>query len=182
MKDTYDEGGQLKGIIYLHQIQDTKKQGASATNLRMLRLLCGMSNLSNVILTTTMWDSINPEVGAVREAGLCSEDGPWAPFKTSGAMVRRYDSTEKTATALVGELLQKSTVILKIQAEVAIEKKKLIHTEAGRSVSEELTHLSKKYEEELSCLKEELTEAMKTSKRLFSTCLVQSTSDLFSDR
>jgi hypothetical protein len=175
MKDTYDEEMRLKGIIYLHRIQDIGRRGSSAKNLRMLCLLCGMSNLSNVILTTTMWDSINPEVGAAREAELCSKDGPWAPLKTSGAMVRRYDNTEKTATAIVGELLQKSPVILKIQTEVAIEKRKLIRTEAGRSISEELTGLlkeiPKKYEE-LSFLKEEFTEVMKLGKRLFSTYLV----------
>ena len=65
---------------------------------------------------------------------------------------------------MVNELLQKSPVVLKIQVEVAVEKKKLIDTRAGQSINEALMQLSKKHVEDLALIKEDIAQAVKESK------------------
>ncbi|KAH9205376.1 P-loop containing nucleoside triphosphate hydrolase protein [Leptodontidium sp. 2 PMI_412] len=54
MKDTYDDGFLLSGIIYLHRIIDPRMEGPSLKNLRMMKKLCGANSLSNVVLATTI--------------------------------------------------------------------------------------------------------------------------------
>ncbi len=50
----------LVGIIYMHRITDKKLTGASRMNLDMLQALCGEHYFQNVLLVTSMWDTIPP--------------------------------------------------------------------------------------------------------------------------
>lgn len=54
INDTYDDGHLLSGIIYLHRIIDNRREGPSLKNLRMMKALCGINSLKNVVLATTM--------------------------------------------------------------------------------------------------------------------------------
>lgn len=85
-------------------------------------------------------------------------------MKRDGSMVRRYDSTAARAMAMVGELVQMSPVVLKIQDEMAIQKKPLIETLAGRSIHASLRDDSQKHAEELAELNAELVRAITSSK------------------
>lgn len=164
MKDAYDEKTRLTGIIYLHRISDNKMSGSSYKNLKMFRSLCGTQNLSHVILATTMWGKVSVEEGAAREKELLSEGKWWADMKRNGSIVKRYDDTAGGAVAMIDELVQMSTVVLKIQEEVAIENKQLGETSAGRSIDAALKNLSKKHEEDLAEIKADLALAIEESK------------------
>lgn len=124
MKQAYQDKTRLTGVICLHRISDTRMSGSSTKNLRMLRSLCGTSNLSHVSLVTTMWDKVQPEEGENREAELLSTGKFWGDMRDDGAMVRRYDNTKERALILVNELLQMSPFILQIQKEMMLS---LIH-------------------------------------------------------
>jgi hypothetical protein len=164
MKDAYDDKTRLTGVIYLQRISDVRMSGSSYKNLKLFRSLCGMRNLSHVILVSTMWDKVTDEEGAGRERDLLSEGKWWGDMKNAGAIVRRYDNTAGGAMTLVNELLQMAPIVLKIQEEIAVQKKALIDTAAGQSINVALTDLSKKHEEELAMVKEDLAQAMKESK------------------
>jgi hypothetical protein len=164
MVDAYEKKVQLTGVIYLHRISDPRMSGSSIKNLRLLQSLCGTKNLSHVILATTMWDKVTEKEGNDRETELLSEGKFWGDLKAKNAMVRRYNNTQGEAIALVNELLQLSPVVLKIQDEVAIQKKALIDTDAGQSINAALNELSQKHKEELAAVREEMADAIKDSK------------------
>lgn len=164
MKDAYDDKTKLTGIIYLHRISDNKMSGSSYKNLKMFRSLCGTKNLSHVILATTMWDKVGAEEGGAREAELLSENEWWGQMKSNGSMVRRYDDTAEGAMTMVNELLRMPPVVLTIQDEIAVQKKLLIETVAGRSINEYLEVLNRKHEEDLAEVKTDLALAIEESK------------------
>ncbi|KAH7094265.1 P-loop containing nucleoside triphosphate hydrolase protein [Paraphoma chrysanthemicola] len=53
---------QLSGIIYLHRITDVRLQGSALRSLRALRSICGDQNIRGVIVATTMWDQLEPDM------------------------------------------------------------------------------------------------------------------------
>jgi hypothetical protein len=55
--------------------------------------------------------------------------------------------------------------VLRLQEEIA-EGKKLIETDAGVSLNEELLRVKRQHEEELRCVKEEMEAAMRSGKHL----------------
>ena len=154
----------LAGVIYLHRISDVRMSGTSYTNLRMLRSLCGRDTLSNVILASTMWDKVTPAEGGRREKELLDEKNFWGQLRQFGAKPWRYDNTQGTATAMVNYLLQRDPVVLQIQRELAVEKKKLIDTSAGKSISVQLDDLEKKFADDLAFIKEDLIQAQRNGK------------------
>lgn len=166
MKDAYDDETRLNGVIFLHRISDVRMAGSSYKNLKMFRSLCGSVNLSHVMLVTTMWDSVTPELGSFREAELVSEGKFWGGMKEAGSIVRRYDNSGQGATALVSELLEKQPIVLKIQNEIAVQKIKLVNTKAGQSINADLIGFLKKNADELAEVKKDLALAVKQSKRM----------------
>jgi len=152
--------------------------GSSTKNLRMLRFLCGTSNLSHVSLVTTMWDKVKIEEGESHEAELLSTGNFWGDIRNDGAMVRRFDNTPGGALALVNELLQMSPFTLQIQTEIVVQRKALIDTDAGQSINEALTALAKKHEKELANIKEDIGQAIKESKHEYTFSLAYSLSSL----
>jgi hypothetical protein len=63
----YPSGTNLKGILYLHPIRDTRHQTSLLRNFSMFRKLCGDSSLANVVLATTMWTGVNETADALWE-------------------------------------------------------------------------------------------------------------------
>ncbi|KAG2074693.1 P-loop containing nucleoside triphosphate hydrolase protein, partial [Suillus decipiens] len=62
----------LAGILYLHDITQTRMFGTSRKNLAMFRRLCGADAEKNVVLVTTKWGDVSPEMGESRERQLKS--------------------------------------------------------------------------------------------------------------
>ncbi|EEP82769.1 predicted protein [Uncinocarpus reesii 1704] len=164
LKASYDENTKLTGMIYLHRISDNRMSGSSYKNLELFRSLCGMRILSHVILATTMWDKVTEAEGSTREKDLLAEATFWGDMKKYGALVRRYDGTHAGALALVDALLEKHPVTLKIQREMAIEKKDLIDTAAGKSITARLEKMAADHKQELDMVKQDFERALKESK------------------
>lgn len=161
MADSYDSNIRLTGVIYLHRITDNRVAGSSYKNLRMLRSLCGDSNLANVVLTTTMWDKVGEREGNEREKELLNTGNFWGDLKKDRAKVRRLNDSVLSAAGLVEELITMSPVTLKIQKEIAIEKKTLDQTDAGRSVDEALNNLKREHKENLAMVTQDLQNAIR---------------------
>lgn len=159
MKETYDEGSLLSGIIYLHRISDPRMDGASMKNLRMFRKLCGPNNLRNVILATTMWDNISVAEGEIRESQLKKEF--WRDMILMGSTVARVPNDPIDAIKLVERFLDKETMVLRLQQELS-GGKTLIQTEAGAVIHEDIERLLLQYANDLEAAKKEMREAQKT--------------------
>jgi hypothetical protein len=162
LRDSYKDRTFLSGIIYLHRISDPRMSGSSIKNLRMFRKLCGVESMGNVSLVTTMWDKVSRIEGETRERDLMiGENGFWAAMIASGCLVRRHDGSVGSAQHLIMDLAGNCPIMLRLQEEIA-EGKKLIETEAGVSLNEEIIRVQRQHEEELRSVKEEMELAMKT--------------------
>jgi len=163
MKDTYDDGLLLSGIIYLHRIIDTRIEGPSLKNLRMMKKLCGVNSLRNVVLATTMWELVPAGEGWRREAELKQDF--WKDMIDGGATVKRIaTATGNDARALVKSLLKNRPISTRLQEELH-SGKTLVQTDAGTAIREELEKLEQKLKAEREFEKRELEAAQRDRNR-----------------
>lgn len=146
MKDNYDDGLLLSGIIYLHRITDIRMEGPSLKNLRMMKALCGENSLRNVTLATTMWERVAETDGVRREREL--KQSFWKDMIACGSEVKRV-ATENgdDASILVKSMLKNRPLSTRLQDELH-SGKSLIQTEAGIEIREELQKLEQKLKHE----------------------------------
>lgn len=69
LPQTYEQGINLAGIIYLHRITDVRMQGSSLKNLTMFQKLCGEGFYNHVVLATTMWGRLGKDEQDADEGG-----------------------------------------------------------------------------------------------------------------
>lgn len=142
MKDSYDDGFLLSGIIYLHSINDVRMDGPSLKNLRMMRKLCGTDSLKNVVLVTTMWEKVDKSQGLKRELELRVVF--WKEMIDDGCTVARImTETGDEARELVTSLLKNKPLSTKLQEELR-SGKTLVQTEAGTEIRAEIVKLVEK--------------------------------------
>lgn len=166
MKDTYDDGFLLSGIIYLHRIIDPRMEGPSLKNLRMMKKLCGVNSLSNVVLATTMWERVTAEEGSRREAEL--KQVFWKDMIDGGSTVTRITTeTGHDARALVKSLLKNKPISTRLQEELH-SGKTLVQTEAGSEIREEIAKLERKLKAEHEIEMRELQVAQRDRENRFS--------------
>lgn len=165
MKDNYDEGLLLSGIIYLHRIADIRMEGPSLKNLRMMKKLCGDHSLANVVLATTMWEKVTKEEGTRREEELKQKF--WKDMIYCGSTVRRI-LTDKgdDALMLVKSMLTNIPTSTRLQEELR-DGKTLVQTEAGIEIRDGLERLEQKLKEEHRLEMIELKAAQKQRKKKF---------------
>lgn len=159
MKNTYNDGSLLSGIIYLHRISDTRMDGASMKNLRMFRKLCGVNNLHKVILATTMWEKVSIAEGEMREAELKNDF--WRDMIAVGSTVAKVSNRPLDSTKLVKRFLDQSTMVLKLQEELS-SGKALMQTEAGAAINEDIEKIRLQYGRDLENKMQEMREAQET--------------------
>lgn len=100
---SYNDKIKLAGIVYLHEISQARRvTGTPRRNLDMLNRLCGQEATNNVILATTKWGDVRPEVGTEREKQVAAQD--WKHMITLGSRMCRLDGSSKSAWAVI-ELL-----------------------------------------------------------------------------
>ncbi|GLB39664.1 putative 50S ribosome-binding GTPase [Lyophyllum shimeji] len=71
LKETYEEHITLTGLLFFHRITDVRMRGTPLRNLTMFEALCGQE--ASVVLTTTLWDEVHPQIGEARERELREE-------------------------------------------------------------------------------------------------------------
>lgn len=144
LQRTYKRKAVFSAILYFHRITDTRMDGTPLTNLRgFQKLLCGNRTISRIILTTTMWDDVEEEIGEQRLAELQHTD--WRVMVAHGSTIFRYQNTSESAR----ELLKEATVALSaeerrrilLQQEILDLKEKLQDTAVGQSVYSRLNQL-----------------------------------------
>ena len=131
----------VAGVIYLHEISQTRMHGTSRRNLVVFSRLCGDSALDKVILATTKWNKVEEGEGAERELDLRGMF--WKKMVNQGSTMFRFTGTYESAWEIVHHILQPRSLSLSllIQRELVDLQKLLPETEAGQCLREALEHL-----------------------------------------
>jgi hypothetical protein len=145
----------LAGIIYLHEISQTRMFGTSLKNLKMFNKLCGDKALKNVILATTKWSDIDGDVGRRREQQL--SDTYWKTMLAQGSQIARFVYTLESAWAIINLIICNNRIPVPalIQRELVDLQKTLPETEAGKTLRYTLEELLKAQREMARELREE---------------------------
>jgi hypothetical protein len=128
----------LGGMIYLHDISESRMGGAGFRNLEMFQKLCGEDALDRVILGTTKWEILTPEAGQKRECYL--KETFWKGMLESGSKAMRFTGPDHaSAISIVHKILEgfnraAENKKLAIQKELVDLQQYLPQTEAGQNL------------------------------------------------
>ena len=140
-----------------YQVTGNRVQGSEGRRLRLFEKILGEDAYSHVIIATTMWSELHSSVdGASRVSERMF--GFWGDLIKHGARVVKHDNTSKSATDIVGMLVKKSTVTLRMQAELESNEGLIMGSAAGRHLYADLGDDSKKLYERIEKLEKELQE------------------------
>ncbi|KAG1878832.1 P-loop containing nucleoside triphosphate hydrolase protein [Suillus subluteus] len=129
LADSYGQDMKLAGILYLHDITQSRMFGTMLRDLDVFRKLCGEDAEKNVIMVTTKWAKITANVGQEREKDLTSVF--WKEMMTHGSTTARFDQSRPWD--VMRPILANKTVVeaIRIQKELVDFGKKIPETDAG---------------------------------------------------
>ncbi|KAH7905317.1 hypothetical protein BJ138DRAFT_1017875 [Hygrophoropsis aurantiaca] len=149
---SYSDRVRLAGVIYMHEISQTRMLGTSRKNLGMFTKLIGDDAAKNVILATTKWGDVEQEVGEGREKQLRANF--WKEMIDQGSRTAQFHNTYESAWAIVNLIVDNDPVdALQIQTELVELEKLIPETEAGQTLRATLTKLIDDHQKTLSQLK-----------------------------
>ncbi len=146
---SYGAGRKLSGVIYLHCISDTRVGGTATRNFDGVKQICEGETLRNVIVATTMWDTISPEVGRERENQLASHDQLYKPVFDQGARMVRDDNTTESARRILQTLIDNYLSPLPLQYGTLDERMAVSQTNATVEPHRSLIQFMRKSKTEL---------------------------------
>ena len=167
--DTYH----VIGVVYLHAITDKKITGTTRLSLRLLREICGEHFYQNIVLATSMWDSVPHESlhsTIDRESLLSASKDFWGDMMPKGSRYIRWSEIPgndcKTALQIVqmcsirteAPKLKVFIELQQVQKQAALEE-----TSAGRLATERIRMQQEQTER---ALVEELQAAQEEKKQL----------------
>ncbi|KAG6917332.1 hypothetical protein DXG01_002903 [Tephrocybe rancida] len=141
---SYSANMTLAGVIYLHEISQTRMLGTARKNLDMFNKLCGDAATKNVILATTKWSQIkDKEIGDRRESQL--KDRHWEGMVQLGAQMRRFSDTQESGWGIIQSILDRALAsdvdAVEIQKELVEVQTMLPDTQAGQALRYTLEEL-----------------------------------------
>ncbi len=136
LSNAYVSNVRLSGIIYIHPIASDRMPRSALKTLRVMQKAWGTSILSSVALVTTMWDIVEPALGASRELELVSKF--WLPLIERGSFLSRYANSRDSALKIINWFMTREKVTLDIQHEMVDKNMNLKDTAAGQQLQEEL--------------------------------------------
>jgi len=144
LASAYDSNMKLGGVIYLHEITQTRMLGTSRKNFSMFQQLCGKKAHAVVILGTTKWAEVKPNIGEEREKQL--RENYWKDMLSQGSNMARVQNTKESAWALLDPILtnvekKAVKVALKIQVELVELQLLIPETKAGQELRYTLQQL-----------------------------------------
>ena len=77
--------------------------GAPLKNLHMFAKLCGDGAIKNVVLATTMWSKVKPEIGSRREVEL--QTTYWRGMLDLGSRMMRFEDSFEAAWNMIDEIV-----------------------------------------------------------------------------
>ena len=121
-------------------------------NNRMFRKLVGGDALKNIVLATTFWEGVPPDVGAQREKELCSNPDFWGGMLEKGAKMARLTKSRDSALAVLEQISADETIVLDDESVL-------------REQREALEKMQKKMEEEREAARIKLEKEVEQARR-----------------
>lgn len=147
----------------MHDIRNQRFSGSAMKNLRMFEKLVGEAALSNVVLVTNRWETVNLKEGEGRLKELIENHGMWGVMIQKGSTVQRFSGTAQDARSILKSVLDKGhRTILNIQQELVDLQLDLSETEAGKTLLEEFKKLQSNHMREMAELRIEMNKALKS--------------------
>ncbi|KAJ6013527.1 hypothetical protein N7540_008118 [Penicillium herquei] len=160
---------QLAGIIYMQRITDRRMTGASFLNLQMFQAFCGEKYFPQVVLVTSMWNTIRDNNAAQqellsRERELAATPQFWGDMIAGGAKVKQFYSDRASALDII-QLLYQQEHARRPRIMKQLDKGTILpDTSAGQVMTAEIIRQEKKREKEEREEREEI-EAERLSRR-----------------
>ncbi len=136
LSNAYVSNVRLSGIIYIHPIASDRMPRSALKTLRVMQKAWGTTIPSSVALVTTMWDIVEPALGASRELELVSKF--WQPLIERGSFLSRYANSRDSALSIIHLFMTREKITLDIQHEMVDKNMNLKDTAAGHQLLEEL--------------------------------------------
>ncbi|OBZ66260.1 hypothetical protein A0H81_13767 [Grifola frondosa] len=156
LKQSYEQGRLLTGIIYMHRITDLRVGGIARESFCLFRKTCGDDAMNNVVVVTNMWGAVEQQRGEERERELATKSLFFKDAIDRGARMLRHYNTVESAHAIIHQMLGNVPEVLKMQHEMVDEHKGSQTTEAGKSLQSELGKQAEKHQKEIRELQEEI--------------------------
>jgi hypothetical protein len=159
---SYKNKKRLSGMIYLHRIIDPRMQGSAKRDLFMFQKLCGQECFNQIVLVTTMWSLVPPEIGSQREGELMQEEDFWGFMLKKGSQIMRLkdQNDRSSALAILDTVVRKqTTVTLQIQDEMS-QGLGLEQTGAGQQLNHDILEERKRHRRDMGELQREKEEAL----------------------
>ncbi|RPB08895.1 hypothetical protein P167DRAFT_473448, partial [Morchella conica CCBAS932] len=137
------------GVVFLHDISETRFGGSQQKTLQLLKSMCGPEAMGNVIIGTTMWS----DNGTKRQAQV-KREGEFLQKHWGGILktIRVPDGDEDVAKSIIGDLLARPPTKLLVQTELLIPPHTCEATTVGRIAipegKREAERLAKEMEEQ----------------------------------
>jgi hypothetical protein len=110
-------GVKLLGVIYLHDITNSRMRGSLKRELEIVKLIIGSHNYKHLLLVTTKWgDGTRKREFEKRQQEL--EDIYWEDLINGGAGVFRFEGTAESGRSIVSQLNDGVDVLLALQAQL----------------------------------------------------------------
>ncbi|KAH8702822.1 P-loop containing nucleoside triphosphate hydrolase protein [Phaeosphaeriaceae sp. PMI808] len=163
----YETKMNLRGVIYIQRITDTRISGSSRRSLEILDTICGIPASANITFVTTMWDKLGPDAGTV---GIERTEEMkrlfLAKFIERGARVEEHTGTTQSAQGIIRKiLLCNQPIMLEIQRETEIQNLTLEQTGVGKILQHDLQRRQKEFDAELKEMEQQLVEAQQLNDR-----------------
>ncbi|KAI4714350.1 hypothetical protein J4E89_000029 [Alternaria sp. Ai002NY15] len=150
--DGYGHSILIGGMIYVQRITDMRMSGSSLKSLRIFEKICGERHFQDVVVVTTMWNSLKTkeaqDAAMMREKMMGERPEFFGNMMGNGARMERYQGDTYSGIRIV-ELLadRRGTITLQLQREMERGvATKLEDTTAGRYIDGELANAREKYE------------------------------------
>ncbi|KAI1349338.1 hypothetical protein F5Y01DRAFT_327531 [Xylaria sp. FL0043] len=155
---SYGAGIRIDGVIFLQRITDVRMAGSGVRNLAMLRAMCDLPSYARFAIVTTMWPESEHHrrdrgLLAAREDALYREERYFGSLISRGAFMTRHaetasgdvDDEARSARRIISRLLGRAEaqppMVLRIQRELADERKTLDETLAGQEHAQQIQEL-----------------------------------------
>ncbi|KAJ4377264.1 hypothetical protein N0V83_000088 [Neocucurbitaria cava] len=162
LAQSYKRQERLSGILFLHPISLNRITSGALRNLSMFKKLCGEDNFASVVLATTHWDEVNPQVGAAREHQLKTTTGMWEDMIKGGSQYLRHDQHAESAQGILDYMIERRQVFtLAIQHELVEEGASLLTTQAGQRLAADLLATEERHRQDLIKIQKNYEEAQR---------------------
>ncbi|KAF9034868.1 hypothetical protein BJ165DRAFT_1533894 [Panaeolus papilionaceus] len=111
-------------ILYHTPINNPRLPGSQRRVLRTFEALTGPESARNVIVVSTMWDSIWTENGRRRAEGNFTQlwEEIWKDYIAHGAKIVKFHNTPESALTILDDAFHRGTVITKFSVQQSIHR------------------------------------------------------------